>query len=367
MSVHQFSQQQRPEAATMLQSARASSFKMSAIQWLWPNRFALGKLGLLAGLPDEGKGQVFCNMAATVSIGGPWPCGEGSAPKGNVVLLTAEDDFGDTVIPRLRAAGADVENIEIVSMVRDKNRKRMFSLATDLELLRNKIVQVGNVKLVQIDPLSAYLGNAKMDTFRTSDVRSVLAPLVDLAAELKVSVVGMMHFNKRLDVDNALLRISDSLAFGATARHVYAVVDDAENKRKLVVKAKNNLSSDAHDRALAYRFGVREVGIDEETAEIISAPYILWEKDHVDMSATEAMQQAANKSSSARDEAKRFLADMLAAGPVLKSEIEEAAGANGIKDRTLFRAKDELGITAKKDGPNGGWRWHMPTPKAASS
>ena len=356
----------RTEPETTLQSARASSFKISAHQWLWYNRFALGKLGLLAGLPDEGKGQVFCSMAATVTTGGNWPCGEGSAPKGNVILLTAEDDIGDTVVPRLLAAGADLDRVEIVKMVRDKNRQRMFSLATDLELLRRKIIEVGDVKLVQVDPITAYLGNVKMDTFRTSDVRAVLSPVVDLAAELKVAVIGMIHFNKRLDVDNALLRISDSLAFGATARHVYAVVDDAENKRKLVVKAKNNLSSDAHDKALAYRFGVREVGVDEETKEVISAPYILWEKDHVDMSATEAIQQATNKSSSARDEAKRFLAEMLAAGPVLKAEIEEAADANGISGRTLFRAKDELDITAKKDGPNGGWRWHLPERKPAT-
>jgi hypothetical protein len=40
-----------------------------------------------------------------------------------------------------------------------------------------------------------------------------------------------MHFNKKMDVTNALLRISDSLAFGAVARHVYGVIDDAENKR----------------------------------------------------------------------------------------------------------------------------------------
>jgi hypothetical protein len=32
------------------------------------------------------------------------------------------------------------------------------------------------------------------------------------------------------------------VTFGATARHVYAVVDDAENERKLFVKGKNNLA-----------------------------------------------------------------------------------------------------------------------------
>jgi hypothetical protein len=46
------------EPPPVLKSTRASSFEVSAIEWLWLNRFALGKLGLLAGLPDEGKGQV---------------------------------------------------------------------------------------------------------------------------------------------------------------------------------------------------------------------------------------------------------------------------------------------------------------------
>jgi hypothetical protein len=75
---------------------------------------------------------------------------------------------------------------------------------------------------------------------------------------MNVSIIGMLHFNKKLDVNNALLRISDSLAFGATARHVYAVVDDAEHKRKLFVKAKNNLAT-SDNKSLAFRFGVRDV------------------------------------------------------------------------------------------------------------
>jgi len=166
-----------------------------------------------------------------------------------------------------------------------------------------------------------------------------------------------MHFNKKTDVDNALLRISDSLAFGATARHVYTVVDDAENKRKLLVKAKNNLAA-AGNKALAYRFGGREVGKDAETEQAIFAPHILWEDKHVEVTASEAMQ--ATKSPAARDEAKKFLADILANGPMVKAEIEDSANANGISDRTLFRAKSELGVLAKKDGPNGSWTWRLP-------
>jgi putative DNA primase/helicase len=215
------------------------------------------------------------------------------------------------------------------------------------------------VKLVQIDPITAYLGKDKIDSFRTTDVRAVLGPLVELATELNVAVIGIMHFNKKVDVDNALLRISDSLAFNATARHVYAVVDDAENKRKLFVKAKNNLAA-AGNKALAYRFGGREVGVDAKTGEAIFAPHVLWEDQHVEVTASEAMQANASKSPAARDEAKKFLADTLANGPVLKAEIEDAADANGISERTLFRAKGDLGVMAKKDGPNGTWTWRLP-------
>jgi hypothetical protein len=42
--------------------------------------------------------------------------------------------------------------------------------------------------------------------------------------------------------------------------------------------------------------------------------------------------------------------------PVGKTEIEEAAKAEGISERTLYRAKRELkNIMAKKDAVDGKW------------
>jgi RecA-family ATPase len=204
---------------------------MTAVDWLWPDRFAIGKLGIIAGLPDEGKGLLISYIAAQITNGGAWPCNEGRARRGKVILFTAEDDPSDTVVPRLAAAKADLTRIVIISMVREAGKDRMFSLQTDLEMLRRKIDEVGDVVLVLIDPISAYLGVGKMDSYRTTDVRAVLGPVVSLAAELKTAVIGIMHFNKKIDITNALLRISDSLAYGAQARHVYGVINDAENKR----------------------------------------------------------------------------------------------------------------------------------------
>ena len=126
------------------------------------DRFAIGKLGLIVGLPDEGKGQILSFFCAAVTTGGDWPMDEGRAPQGNVILFSDEDDPNDTLVPRLAAAGADLGRVHIIKMVRhDEQKERLFSLVTDLEALRKKISGVGDIKLVVIDPITAYLGLAR--------------------------------------------------------------------------------------------------------------------------------------------------------------------------------------------------------------
>jgi AAA domain len=345
--------------AQSLPSTVAATFKMSGLTWLWPNRFALGKLGLLAGLPDRGKGLILADMAARVTTGDLWPCNEGRAQKGSVLLLSAEDAVEDTIVPRLVAAGADLNRVHIAQMVREGANRRMFNLASDLQLLRQKLDEIGDALMVQIDPMSAYLGVGKVDSYRTTDVRGVLAPLVELASERQVFLLGVLHFNKKSDVDNAMLRISDSLAFAATARHCYVVVDDPGNDRRLLVKAKNNLAPDT--KALSFGVNAVVVGQDERTNGDIWAPRIVWGSQHVDVSTSEAMQgEAGGGNSTARASAEKFLSEILASGPLAKRDIEEVAEANGIAERTLFRAKAQLGVVAKKSGMQGGWTWQLP-------
>ena len=342
---------------------RGDQITMTAVEWLWPGRFALGKLGVIAGLPDEGKGQIICDIVSRVSRGDKWPLNEGQAPLGNIIFLSAEDDLADTVTPRLAAAGTDMSRVYFLQMVRqDKNGDRMFSFASDLPLLKEMIAQIKDVALIIVDPMSAYLGT-DVDTFRANQVRAILSPLTDITQENQTAIIAIMHFNKKIDVTNALLRVSDTLAFGAHARHVYAVVDDPDNERKIFFRAKNNLAV-SKDKAMGYRFLSKMVGHDHKTGKEIIAPYIVWDPEYIDITAAEAMAAAtsSNKSPTARDEAKKFLDDLLREGPVPVNQIMEHAKANGITERTLIRAKGELGITAHKDGPDGEWRWHPPEP-----
>jgi putative DNA primase/helicase len=109
-------------------SCRASDIEPERIEWLWPGRIAAGKLTLIGGKPGLGKSQVSAYIAAVVSKGECWPCGEGRSPQGNVVFFSAEDGIADTIVPRLIGIGADRSRIEIVSGVSDTNARKTFDL-----------------------------------------------------------------------------------------------------------------------------------------------------------------------------------------------------------------------------------------------
>jgi hypothetical protein len=354
-----------PTVAALLESVCAADVEIEDYDWVWPGRFALKKIGLIVGLPEEGKGLAVSDIVARITRGTLWPCGEGQAPLGNVIMLSAEDDIADTIVPRLIAAGADIKRVTILKMVHEANTDRMFSLVTDLAALRQKVIEIGDVVMIVIDPVTAYLGVGKVDSFRATDVRAILSPLKELAEELRISMLGIMHFNKKIDVTNVLLRISDSLAYGAAARHVYGVINDPDNFRRLFVKGKNNIAR-YEQKTLAFGIDEREVGTDKRTGLPIRRPYIIWHDEPVDITATEALSAAAeSKSPSARDEAKQFLKELLSNGPVGAAEIWQAAKENKIAERTVERARKELHIARKHDGPPSDkgaitWRWHLP-------
>jgi DNA polymerase len=360
-----------PEWAPPLQSVCATDVSMNAVSWWWPNRFALGKLGIIAGLPDEGKGQLFALVAARITTGGLWPCNEGRAPLGNIIYLQSEDGLGDTVVPRLVAAGADRSRVHFVSLVVDHGKKRMLSLRDDLERLRKKIVEIGDVRVVLIDPVSAYMSGAvaggRIDTFRTGDVRAVLGPVSELAEELNIGVLCIMHFNKKADVTNIVLRISDSLAFGAAARHVYAAIDDKENDRKLLVRGKNNLARRDTGKTLAYRFSDKYVGDDPKTKEPIRAPFVEFDDAYVDITAAEAMSAVSDfKSPGTGERARTLLRDMLAGGaPVPESVFQDMAKEEDISWSTMKNVKRKLRIKSVRSEAagvegKGHWLWQWP-------
>jgi putative DNA primase/helicase len=343
--------------------------KPEKIEWLWPGRIAVGKQTLIGGEPGLGKSQVTAALAATVTTGGYWPCDEGQSPRGSVIILSAEDDASDTVRPRLDAAGADVSRVHLISAVHqdDGKGRRTFNLQADLALLEKAIQEVGDVRLVIIDPVSSYLG--KTDSHNNAEVRSTLAPLGEMAARLRTAVVAVTHFSKG-DGRSAVNSFIGSIAFVANARTAFIVTRDPDDDtRRLFVQAKNNIA--ANGGGLAFR--VEQHLLDGG----IVASCIAWESEKITRTADEIL--AANSQSGdapERSEAEAFLRETLANGPRPTTEIEAEAKDASISIRTLRRARGKLGIkpyrkaeTGEGLGSDGRWYWALPAegPKVARS
>jgi len=316
---------------------------------------ARGKLTVIGGDPEEGKSQLGVYISATISNGGTWPNNEGRAPRGSVIFLSAEDGAEDTLVPRLIAAGADRRKIHLIEAVRGADEKglRTFNMQTDLLLLESKIEEIGDVVAVVIDPASAYMGK-NVDSHNDQSVRTVLAPLAEMAGRLGVALISIMHFNKGNSQagTKVMHRFMASIAFVAAARVAFAAVRDPEDdKRHLFLHAKNNLAEPAP--GLAYR-----IEQDFVTEMRIKTSHIVWDMESVSITAAQAMAASQSKEvAPALEEAKQFLAGVIGCDGMLVKEIEKEAKEARISWATVRRAKDALKLKSVQVSFAGPWKW----------
>ncbi|MGL5448055.1 MAG: AAA family ATPase [Rhabdaerophilum sp.] len=332
---------------------RVSDVKSVPIEWLWKTRIAYGKVIMIAGDPGLGKSQLAAYIIARITTGTPWPNNDGRPQIGNAVMLSCEDDIGDTIRPRLEAAGADLVRVHVMQAVRTQNGGlRGLSLITDIQKLERFLDDNPDVRLIIIDPITAYLDKA--DTHKTADVRAALMPLQTMAANRKVAVVIISHHNKSGGNGKAVNAVTGSGAFVALVRASFTVIKKKDDEDVcLFLETKNNL---AKAKGLSYRVQLKIL------ADGIEAPYIVFEDGTVDISADEAIGEGSpQRDHSQFDAAKQFLIEELRHGPVPSTLIFERAAEQRISDKTLRRAQKELGIKPKKNAQfQGGWIWEFP-------
>jgi hypothetical protein len=335
--------------------------------WIWPGHLVCGGLELLAGTPEIGKSQIQCQYIACATTGRVWPNGLPGIVPCRVIILTAEDTTDDTLVPRLMAAGANLALVEELKAIRRNNREEMFVLDQDLTTLETMIRDYGDVRLVCLDPITAYMGHGKkFDSHRATDVRSQLSPLKNLAERTGVAFSAVTHPPKNAS-SQALDHFIGSQAFIAAARIGHLCLPEMEDLpigdrhptgRRLYTNAKINI--DARQPTLAYRIAVVEVGRDDD-GMVITAPVIHWEGG-VDITANEAL-AASRPSKGNRKPVREFLLDILAGGPVLQTLIIERGAEHGFSYDQLKRAKGALGVRSFKKreaGLDSPWLWALP-------
>ncbi len=336
---------------------RLSDVTAKPIHWLWQGRIAKGKVSMLAGHPGLGKSQLTSYIAAVVSNGATWPVDNSPCECGNVIFFSAEDDAEDTIRPRLEAVGANLDKIYILDAVLDNDGKqpRSFNLTSDLPRLGFMLEHIGDIALIVIDPITAYLGGT--DSHKNADMRALLSQLADLAAKYEVAIICVSHLNKA-GSGEALLRVTGSLAFVAAARAAFLVAKDNEDhRRRLFLPIKNNIGNDESGLAFCIDSHLLPNGV--ETSRVC------WEAEAVMITADDAMtQQGDPEELSALDDAKEFLSNLLADGPVSTKLIRADSEGAGYAWRTIQRAKTALEIQANKSGMKEGWKWQLPSKEA---
>jgi predicted ATP-dependent serine protease len=251
-----------------LQMTRAADVKPKKAVSLWGGRFHRGKVSLIAGAPGLGKSQLAAFIAATVSAGGDWPCGEGSARHGDVIYISAEDGAAETIRPRLEAAGANLGRVHIIDQVPDQFGSRPFSFVADMAQLDQALQSLRKPRVMIVDPLNACLSSTDFRPFNPNSVpqvRALLCRLEALAARHRVAIICITHFTKARGAD--LFRMTGSFAFVAAARSAFTVARKQDDPDlRVLASAKNNLAADGH--AIAFRINQRL------TSRDILAPYV---------------------------------------------------------------------------------------------
>lgn len=339
-----------------------TDFTSRPIDWLWDGRIPLGKLTIVDGDPGLGKSVITnAEITARVTTGKPMPDGsEGIGLPRAVVLVVAEDDIGDTVRPRLEAAGADLAFVFMIPVKRNsKGQITPLVIPDDLERLRDTVEDV-RAALVIIDPITAYLPE-RTNTHNDSSVRKALGPLKEMAEESGAAVVMIRHLNKSGDA-RALYRGGGSIAFSGSARSglmVERIPSDPDGWCGLA-QVKGNLS--ANVKTLMYRLVSAQTVQPDFPYDV---PVVEWGGES-DLSADQLFQKKdARKHAPEREEAKQFLLQVLRDGPTEVGLVKQNAVAAGHSFITVKRAARDIGVVktavrSKQTKAIKAWKWSLP-------
>lgn len=321
------------------------------VDWLWRWRIPLRMVTLLEGNPDVGKSTLLADLSARVSTGRPMPDASEIPEPADVVIVAPEDHLACVVVPRLMRAGADLSRVKVLKIVGRGGTER-DPLITSADMEHTKRACAGlRVRLLILDPLFASMPD-HVNVDRDHQVRRALIPLTALAEDLGCAVVAVRHWTKS-ERQNVLHKGGGSIGIIGAARSALVVgLDPDDDTRRVLALPKHNLAP-ASTPSLAFRLEPDSTG---------DHCRVTWEGTIAVTASALSLAPNQREDRSQAEEAEAFLLDELAGGhEVLGSEIKNKAKAAGIAERTLWRAKDKLGIVSRpKGGPSARWRLTAP-------
>ena len=344
----------------------AADIPMEELEWMWNQKIPKGKVTFFTGKPDCCKSLCLIDLIARASTGRDYADGQKNEDGPVKVLLGAtEDDAKDTLIPRLVAAGADLKNVMLMygTVIKDKksgkNKKRNFNLREDATLLVETIAANPDIRLLALDPFSSFFGDA--DQNKDKDIRPMMDKLKETCEKSKLTVVAILHSNKRSDVD-AMDKVAGARSLGASVRAVWGFSRDTDNKDLLhMANVKGNLAKEKS----GLDYSIKEVMVTLPNGKLVGAPQVAW-GDKFDGDADDLLAAGRDKKDKSDYKVTLAKAFLKTLHYPIKSTVlyEKAKQDEGLTKDNLLRAKEKLmdegfHIVSRKRGDV--WSWYKMT------
>jgi hypothetical protein len=359
-------EQQRDDPGDGLAVTCLDTIRPAPVRFLVRDFLPLGKLVLTAGDGGHGKTTLMLDLTACLTTGRPCFGLEYPAmPACEALLVSCEDDFHDTVVPRLLSADADLSKIFRVDGVKSKDGKAAPFTVAQYAAIEAELARRPNVKLVVVDPAGAYVGATGVDDHKESELRALLAPLAELMARRQVTMQLVKHLIKGATA-KAVHRVSGSAGYVNSVRAAFVVAPDKDDEqKKLLLPLKFNIGP----KPIGIAFRMAELSLldklkvvdtwakhleNDDRERLGSQLYRIQWEGQVDDSADDVLGE---RRSARADEAADWLKTFLAEFAYPSEEIIEAGKKAGLSRNSLFEGKKKLEIKASKYSYDGDWWW----------
>lgn len=323
----------------------ASTVKPVAIDWLWQGYAPLGALSLLYGPEGDGKSTFTAMLAAMVTLGTLE--GHLKGTPASVEIVAYEDDPGAVLVPRLVAAGADLDRVYLHG---DGAGDGLLTLPDDVEAFGAAVESRGS-RLVIVDPLPDALRDGLKDN-NNGDVRRGIVPLHRWAQRAGVAVLGISHPNK--GATDAANKVMGSKAWRSVPRSVMLYgrdPDDLEGPTRICAVSKANYSEKRATRVKVESVQVPGVEGTQPCAELAGST------EYRDADVLLANQGASDgrpirgRGGQQADAEKLIYRLLEDGGGQVEAKVAYVAGeAAGIGEATMRRAKTAVGVTSPRRG-----------------
>lgn len=345
-----------------LKLTKASAVRTERIEWLVDCWVPKASVTLLAGREGIGKSTIAVDWAAQATTG------QLTGEPMTVGYVVTEDSRSHTVVPRLKAAGANLDRVLFIDAdIPDADDPTVrydgvLDLPQDFPILAETIrdEQIG---LLILDAAKSVM-SAKLDGNSDTAIRQFLEPMHRTAQDTGCTFIGLAHFGKRETADTGKLILGSS-AWSQVARSVVSVAQDRDAGTLKVWNSKANLAP----RTRTVEAEVVTETITTDDGQPTDVGRIRWGEECEEDGSALLAPDSDRESQGDRTDAEVWLEDYLTGhGEHSKKEVLAAARKDGFTvARTLERAFKKLGGESSHKGFPRVAHWSLPSSDSPDS